>query len=188
MATALFVIDIQNDLATDPNTRIPHSARIKAAGEKILAAARATKNIPQSGPSTIVFVQHEEKPESGSLVRGSEPWQLVFEPRPGASTERLVAKWTRDTFESNPGLAAQLKKEGVESIVAFGIQSECCVESTCTGALAAGFNVSILSGAHSTYDDAGKTAEQIEKEVEERLEVKGANVIPWEEAIAAWYV
>lgn len=95
MATALFVIDIQNDLATDPSTRIPHSARIKAAGEKILAVARAAKNVPQSGPSTIVFVQHEEKPESGSLVRGSEPWQLVFEPRPGASTERLVAKWTR---------------------------------------------------------------------------------------------
>ena len=95
MATALFVIDIQNDLATDPGTKIPHSERIRAAGEKILSAARAAKDVLQSGPSTIVFVQHEEKPESGPLVRGSEPWKLVFEPHPGASTEQLVAKWTR---------------------------------------------------------------------------------------------
>jgi nicotinamidase-related amidase len=99
MATALFVIDIQNDLATDPETRIPHSERIKVAGEKILSAARAVKGTPQAGPSTIVFVQHEEKPESGPLVRGSEPWQLVFEPHPGASTERLVAKWTRTSHD-----------------------------------------------------------------------------------------
>ncbi len=99
MATALFVIDIQNDLATDPETRIPHASRIRTSGEKILSAARAAVKAGEgstgSRPEMIVFVQHEEAPESGSLVRGSEPWKLVFEPTPGAPGEILLSKSTR---------------------------------------------------------------------------------------------
>ena len=92
MTTALFVIDIQNDLATDPTTRIPDSERITTAGRQILSAARGVANPSTGTPELIIFVQHEEKPEDGPLVRGSTPWGLVFEPQPG---ERLVAKQTR---------------------------------------------------------------------------------------------
>lgn len=218
MATALFVIDIQNDLATDPETRVPHSERIRAAGEKILATARTILAAQDSKPATtssiIVFVQHEEKPEDGPLVRDSEPWKLVFEPDRCAPRERLVHKWTGklsdfdtaafipapslspefltvsplagDAFKSNPNLAPELKASGIEQILAFGIQSECCVESTCNGALAAGFKVALLSGAHSTYDGGSTTAEEIERDVEERLRLKGVMVIPWEEAVGTW--
>ncbi len=100
MTTALFVIDIQNDLATDPATRIPYSERITTAGQRILSAARGVANpndAPPGTPGLIVVVQHEEKPEEGTLVRGSEPWGLVFEPQAG---ERLVAKHTREKFGS----------------------------------------------------------------------------------------
>ncbi|KAK3303042.1 Isochorismatase-like protein [Chaetomium strumarium] len=203
--TALFVIDIQNDLTTDPKTRIPHADRIRTAGTKILSVARARldKNSPSSThhtdvppPALIVFVQHEERPEDGPLVRGSEAWKLVFEPRADAPYyERLVGKYTRDTFQSNPSLASELKEQhGIQQIVAFGIQSECCVEATCAGALAAGFGVTLLSGAHSTYDDVpqgpdgsvSKTAVEIEREVEERLKRKGARVVAWEDVVAEW--
>ncbi|KAL2161051.1 hypothetical protein VTH06DRAFT_8764 [Thermothelomyces fergusii] len=196
MAAALFVIDIQNDLATDPATRIPDASRIISSGDKILSAARAVLQQAENDPDrsrlkTIVFVQHEEKPEDGPLVRGSDPWKLVFEPLPGDARERLVAKWTRDAFESNPGLASELRASGVDEILAFGIQSECCVESTCAGALAAGFRVTLLAGAHSTYDaggggGGGKTAAEIEREVEERLRRRGAAVVPWQDLVAAW--
>lgn len=91
-----------------------------------------------------------------------------------------------DTFESNPDLASELKAAGVQHVITFGIQSECCVESTSNGALAAGFEVTLLSGAHSTYNDGGKTAEEIEREVEERLWAKGVKVVPWEEAVGLW--
>ncbi|KAL2146381.1 hypothetical protein VTI28DRAFT_4134 [Corynascus sepedonium] len=190
MAAALFVIDIQNDLATDPSSKIPHASRIRSSGEKIISAARTAlqtqKNNTAFRLKSIIFVQHEEGPENGTLVRGSDPWKLVFEPIPGEATERVVPKWTRDTFESNPGLAAELKASGTDEIIAFGIQSECCVESTCAGALAAGFKVTLLSGAHSTYDSDGKPADVIEREVEERLSSQGVKVVPWEEIIAGW--
>lgn len=100
--SALFVIDIQRELAYDPKTQIPHADRIRYAGEKILSAARSIidqyRTAQKNSPSVIVFVQHEEKPDEGTLVRDTEPWRLVFEPRDGVQEERLVAKTTRQYF------------------------------------------------------------------------------------------
>lgn len=97
--TALFVIDIQKDLAECPETQIPHTARILEAGNKIFSTARTILDVQrgktETPPAIIVFVQHEEQPEKGPLVRGSDPWKLVFEPRAGVEEERLVAKSTR---------------------------------------------------------------------------------------------
>lgn len=86
-----------------------------------------------------------------------------------------------DAFQSNPGLAAELKERDVGVVVAFGIQSECCVLSTCRGALAAGFRVVLLKGAHSTYSSSSQTALELEKEVEDVLEKEGARILGYEE-------
>ncbi|KAK5653657.1 hypothetical protein OQA88_8687 [Cercophora sp. LCS_1] len=180
--TALFVIDIQNDLITDPKTRIPAADRIREAGTRILSVARTvidSRDPSTPSPLVLVFVQHEDLPGKGPLKKDTEPWGLVFEPRE-SEDEVLVHKTTRDTFASNPDLAGRLKEMGVKTIVAFGIQSECCVESTCRGALEAGFEVVLLSGAHSTYDADGKTAVEIEREVEERLKGLGAKNMGWD--------
>lgn len=93
--SALFVIDIQNDLAGEgfPNTS-PHAERIRKNGTEILKRARKAiedaekENHPP--PLELVFVQHEE-PE-GPLVRGTDTWKLVFEPDGEKKTERLVSK------------------------------------------------------------------------------------------------
>jgi nicotinamidase-related amidase len=84
-----------------------------------------------------------------------------------------------DTFVSNPRLADELRARDVGTIVAFGIQSECCVLSTSLGALSEGFEVALLSGAHSTYDNDGKTAVLIERKVEDMLEDEGARIVDW---------
>lgn len=85
-----------------------------------------------------------------------------------------------DAFVSNPRLAADLRARDVDTVVAFGIQSECCVLSTCRGALDEGFRVVLLRGAHGTYDGDGKTAAEIGKGVEEELQRAGAEVVDWE--------
>jgi nicotinamidase-related amidase len=201
--TALFVIDIQVDLADNTSSQIPHASRVRDAAAAILAKARNQINSARTNgenlPAIIVFVQHEERPDQGSLVKGSPLWELVFKPRKDDDAERVVSKtvgrlsipsngrlWythedTGDTFESNPELPNQLRSEGVEKIVVFGIQSECCVLSTCKGALAAGFKVALLKGAHSTYDTKSRKAIEIERDVEAELEVKGVEVINWNE-------
>lgn len=55
--------------------------------------------------------------------------------------------------------------------------------STCRGALEEGFEVVLLRGAHSTYDigEEGRTAVQVERDVEGLLEREGARVVGWEE-------
>lgn len=104
--SALFVVDIQRELAQDPKTRIPHAERVCSTGEKILAAARTIidsyRSKSQESPSLIVFVQHEEKPDEGTLVRGTEPWHLVFDPREGVKEEILIAKTTRKSEDPIP--------------------------------------------------------------------------------------
>lgn len=97
-STALFVVDIQVDQAQDPKTEIPHAGRIRKSGETILAKARAAidtaRDAGRQPDLGIVFVQHEEKPEDGSLVNGSAPWKLVLSLRDTDSTEMLVSKNT----------------------------------------------------------------------------------------------
>lgn len=66
------------------------------------------------------------------------------------------------------------------------MQSECCVVETSKGALEASFKVTILQGAHSTYDTESRSAVDIERAIEEELEGRGAEVIPWEDAVASW--
>ncbi|KAI1057234.1 hypothetical protein LB507_002144 [Fusarium sp. FIESC RH6] len=181
--SALFVVDIQNDLASDPYTRIQHAERICHAGTDILRAVRGLLAEPKP---IIVFVQHEEAPEDGPLVRGTQQWELVFKNNPKNTRELLVSKNQRNTFQSNPDLGALLKSEGIQHIVVFGIQSECCVLETSKGALEAGFRLTLLHGAHSTYDTADRTALEIEHEVESELRALGASVIPWETAVVKW--
>ncbi|KAJ5924676.1 hypothetical protein N7466_008863 [Penicillium verhagenii] len=184
---ALFVIDIQNELIADPKTRIPNPERVIRASEEILKATRATLDLKNNypAPCLIVFVQHEESP-GGTLLRGSEPWGLFFPPRADREDEILVAKRTRDTFESNPDLAQRLRDRNITEVITFGLQSDACVEATTLGALAAGFDVTVLSGAHSTYNSDGKTAIEIEREIEHRLSTRGAHIVSWEKEITAW--
>ncbi|KAJ4118658.1 hypothetical protein NW768_010717 [Fusarium equiseti] len=181
--SALFVVDIQNDLASNPNTRIAHAERVCHAGTDIL---RAVRGLPADPKPIIVFVQHEEALEDGPLVRGTQQWELFFKNNPKNTRELLVPKTQRDTFKSNPGLGALLKTEGIQHIVVFGIQSECCVLETSKGALEAGFRITLLHGAHSTYDTPNRTALEIERDVENELRALGASVVPWETAIVKW--
>ncbi len=96
---ALFVIDIQNELAADASTKIPHAERIKLAGNAILNTVRGiiddARRSHELPPFVIVVVQHEEPPEEGTLVRNTDPWKVVFEPRQDVDDEWLVAKTTR---------------------------------------------------------------------------------------------
>ncbi|RAH69761.1 Isochorismatase hydrolase [Aspergillus aculeatinus CBS 121060] len=187
---ALFVIDIQKELAVDPTTRVPHADRVIASAEGTLNAIRSVidscREKNQPSPWAIYFIQHEESSASGTLLRGSEPWELVFTPRVDVEEELVVAKKTGNTFESNPTLSTRLRNADINEIVALGLQSEKCVEATCKGALAAGFRVTLLAGAHSTYDSEGKTATELEREVERRLSTRGARVLRWEEAASQW--
>lgn len=60
------------------------------------------------------------------------------------------------------------------------------MQETALGALAAGFNVTILEDAHSTYNAGDATALEIEKEVEELIQSRGGKSMPYKAALETW--
>jgi hypothetical protein len=96
--SALFVVDIQDELGGDPATRVPHSDRIRQAGTELLGKARkAVDHARQQSKEpdlTLIFVQHEELPPD-TLVKGTKAWELLFPPKADDENELLVAKTTR---------------------------------------------------------------------------------------------
>jgi nicotinamidase-related amidase len=97
--TAIFIVDIQADLATIEETRMPHAARVISAAKSVLERARARIDMAcdkgETPPLELVFVQHHEDPSSGALVKDTDPWKLVLPPREGNKYERLVEKDVR---------------------------------------------------------------------------------------------
>jgi len=89
-------------------------------------------------------------------------------------------------FESNPDLPSSLRAQGVKHLVFVGLQTDFCVRASVLGAIASGFNASnitLLQGAHSTYDDAstGKSYLLIKEDVEKQLSDLGVGLLSWQD-------
>ena len=94
----------------------------------------------------MVWVQHSD----GGLETGSEEWQIVPELAPG-STEPLVEKTYPDSFEDTT-LESVLSGLAVGRLVVAGAQTDECIRSTLHGAIARGYDATLVGDAHTTED------------------------------------
>lgn len=94
----------------------------------------------------VIWVRHSDE----QLVKGSDSWQIVPELDPG-DAEPVIEKIYGDAFEDT-GLEAELSRLGVGRLVVAGAQSDACIRSTIHGAFARGYDVTLVSDAHSTED------------------------------------
>lgn len=149
MKTALLIIDVQQALCTGDGAAFDMAA-VVARINALSARARAT-GVP------VVMVQHNEDP--GPLQRGAPGWQL-YEHLLTNPQDLRVDKTVCNAFEGTD-LQAQLQSHGVGRVVVCGLQSDYCVDGTVRGALAHGYPVVLVTDAHSTVDQGGRTAAQI---------------------------
>jgi nicotinamidase-related amidase len=133
--TALLVIDVQNRVVERAHARDAVVANIGG------AVAKARRD-----GASVVWVQHF----SDELPRGSEGWRIVPELDP-AETEPLIEKTYGDAFEDTK-LEQVLADLGVGRLVVAGAQTDACIRSTLHGALARGYDVTLVSDAHTTED------------------------------------
>jgi nicotinamidase-related amidase len=133
--TALVVIDVQNGVVAEAYARDAVVGNISTVVDK----ARAAK-VP------IVWVQHS----SDNLAIGSAGWEYVPE-LSRQESEALVPKTYPDSFEDT-NLEEVLAAAGIGRLVVTGAQTDECIRSTIHGALARGYDVTLVGDAHTTED------------------------------------
>jgi nicotinamidase-related amidase len=133
--TALLVIDMQNGVVGSAFDRDRVVGNIRSLVEQARAA-----QIP------VIWVQHSDE----NLPRGSEAWQYVPELQ-RLDSEPLIHKRYGDSFEETD-LGEQLAERNVGRLVVTGAQTEACIRSTLHGALARGYDATLVSDAHTTED------------------------------------
>jgi nicotinamidase-related amidase len=148
MKSALIVIDVQRDVVANAFRRDEVISNVSG-----LVVRAREERVP------VIWVQHSDD----ELVKGSEGWAFVDELRMGEG-EPVVHKQFGDSFEGTE-LDELLQERGVERLVVCGAQTDACIRSTLHGAIARGYNATLVSDAHTTDDCSWATpplsAEQV---------------------------
>ncbi len=139
--TALLIIDTQVGL-------IESAYKGKEVLDNIsilLAQARAA-HLP------VIYVQHDGAQGDGLEV-GSPGWAIhpAIAPQPG---ELIVHKRASDSFYATV-LKRELEAQGLQHLVVVGGETEYCVDTTIRRATVEGYDVTLVSDAHTTtgYND-----------------------------------
>ncbi|MEU8264866.1 cysteine hydrolase family protein [Micromonospora sp. NPDC048999] len=133
--SALLVIDVQNGVVAHAYDRDRVVANIATLVDKARAAG-----------VEVVWVQHN----SEEFPSGSESWQYVPE-LVRRDAEPLVQKAYGDSFEDTD-LEAVLAARGVGRLFVSGAQTDACIRSTLHGAIARGYDATLVGDAHTTED------------------------------------
>jgi nicotinamidase-related amidase len=133
--TALLVIDVQNGVVGEAYDRDNIVANIAVLIDKARAAG-----------VDVVWIQHN----SSELVRDTESWQFVPE-LVRRESEPLVQKAYGDAFEETD-LEPVLAGRGIGTLVISGAQTDECIRSTLHGAIARGYDATLVGDAHTTED------------------------------------
>lgn len=131
--SALLVIDVQVGVVCEAFERDLKVANMAKALDKARAAF-----IP------VIWVQHSDE----ELVLESADWEIVSELTPMES-EPKVRKLYRSSFEET-NLEEILKDLGVSHLYVCGAESNNCVRHTSHSALEKGYDVTLISDAHTT--------------------------------------
>lgn len=133
--SALLVVDVQTGVFEQAWDRD------RIVGNIAVAVRRAREaGVP------VVWVQHQDE----ELQRDSPAWQLVVElhPLPG---EIRIHKSFNSAFEDTE-LLPELERLAISQVFLAGAASNWCIRATAYGALDRGFDVTLLSDAHTTQD------------------------------------
>jgi nicotinamidase-related amidase len=131
----LLVIDAQNGVLAGAHQRDAVVANIAALIERA-----------QAESVSVIWVQHSDD----GLPIDSDAWQIVPELTPPGEGV-IVRKEYGDAFEATE-LERVLAEGGVGNLVISGAQTDACVRATLHGGFVRGYDVTLVSDAHTTED------------------------------------
>ena len=137
---ALLVIDVQRGLFEKPTPL--YRAQETLDNINLLVQRAHAAHVP------VVYIQHST---DRNLVEGTDEWKLhpAMQPEP---QDIMIHKHHGNAFEDTP-LKEKLDALHVNRVVVTGLVSNGCVNATCRGAHALGYETILVTDAHSTYHE-----------------------------------
>ena len=132
---AVLVIDVQNEVVEEAFLRDQVIANINS----LIERARKS-SVP------VIWVQHSDE----GLKIDSQGWQIVPELIP-LEGEKIIQKTFRSSFDDT-ALEETLCELGVNKLFISGAQTNNCIRHTSHSALERGYDVVLVSDAHTTSD------------------------------------
>lgn len=194
--TALVIIDMQVDFASPDGVLGGYGVDMSAVVPALEAAQRLAAAARQAG-TPVVFVGLQTSPQTDSpawrermrrrggdpeadsgLCRTGEVGADFYGPTPQPG-ELVVGKARYSGFYGTD-LDARLKAMGVDTIVAFGLTTECCVDSTVRDAFHLDYHVFIPTDACAAYE------RDIHDATLKILELNCAILTSTDDVVAAW--
>jgi nicotinamidase-related amidase len=150
MSQALLVIDVQHGMFTI-DTPVYRGEELLLRLQDLIARAR-TAGTP------VIYIRHDAGPGK-LLAKGTPEWEI----HPGIAplADEVVVDKTRPDAFFNTTLHEELQARGITDVVICGIQSDICVDTTTRRACSQGYAVTFVADAHSTWDNAYLTAQQV---------------------------
>ncbi|SRR5258707_14057681 len=145
--TALVVIDVQVNLMKEAYRR-----------EEVLQTIGLLLERARASETPVIYVQHNDEP-GGDLETNTPGWQIhpAVAPREG---EVVIQKASPDAFHRTR-LQEELQARGIKRLVVTGGQTEYCVDATTRQAVSQGYDVLLVSDAHTTLGNKTLNAGQI---------------------------
>lgn len=143
---ALLVIDIQKDVVANALNTLEIVSNI----ELLVSNARIS-SVP------VIWVQHSDD----YLKKGSIGWEIVDELKPLSDEVRIYKTHSSSFVETD--LKEQLDSLGTKTLIITGAQTNYCVNATSNAGVELGYQVTLVSDAHTTEDlETEKASELIE--------------------------
>jgi nicotinamidase-related amidase len=160
--TALLIIDVQTGLFDEGAY---HADDLLANVGSLTTQARKA-NVP------VIYIQHAATHPDDSL-HPNNPGHAIHPPIAPQPGELVVKKSVASGFQDT-NLRQELESRGIKNLVIAGMQTDECVNATTRSAVQLGYDVTLVSDAHTTGDNG--SAQQIIDDHNRDLEKIGAHL------------
>lgn len=150
MKTALLVVDVQNLLVEDGPYALEDCLQV---WQTAIAACRK-RDIE------VIYVRHNDE----ELITGSHGWEIYEAVAPQVG-EKIFDKHYNSAFKET-GLQTYLKERGIGRLIIIGMATNYCIDTTVKVAFELSYDVTVVKGGTTTFDDREITAEQLIKHYE----------------------
>lgn len=146
--SAVLVIDVQNAVVKGAYSR-----------DEVVGHIKTLVELARKSSVAVIWVQHSDE----DLVIDSDGWQIIPELIP-LEGEKIIRKIFRSSFE-HTDLEEVLSTLEVDHLFICGAQTNNCVRHTTHAALERGYDVTLVSDAHTASDYEWKGHKIVAKDV-----------------------